>query len=72
MVKPDICLAWPFFKGNLEDEYSFFLAKEYCPGISRDVSFEEFRKYGLKFLREHDLLKKDKDAPNALKIDSDY
>ncbi len=67
-VKPDICTAWPFFRGNLEDENSFLMAKEYCPGICRDIEFNKFREVGYKFLKENGLVKKDKSAPNALII----
>ncbi|GAB6161447.1 YkgJ family cysteine cluster protein [Desulfothermus naphthae] len=67
-VKPDICLAWPFFKGNLEDEYSFLMAKEYCPGILRHTKFDEFKKYGYFFLKKHNLIKDEENGPNALKI----
>ena len=67
--RPDICRAWPFFKGNLTDPFSLQMACEDCPGIT-DVSFEEFRRQGLKYLREHGLLADadDNDAANALKI----
>lgn len=67
--RPDICRAWPFFRGNLTDPVSLRMAREDCPGIT-DVSFEEFRRQGLAYLREHSLLADDDDtsAANALKI----
>lgn len=45
-AKPDVCRAWPFFRGNLEDPYSLDMAKSFCPGIGRDASFAEFAAYG--------------------------
>lgn len=48
-AKPDVCRAWPFFRGNLHDPLSFAMAKEYCPGIKKTASFEEFSQIG----REH-------------------
>lgn len=54
-VKPRTCRAWPFFRGNLLDESSFEMAREYCPGINREVSFEEFVRQGLLYLEKQDL-----------------
>lgn len=65
-VKPNICLAWPFFKGNLEDKNSLEMAKEYCPGINKNIDFEEFKKQGIRYLQEKKLLCHKKDGPNAL------
>ncbi len=55
-AKPNICRAWPFFRGNLVDPESLALAKEYCPGIRRDVAPEEFTRLGLDYLREEGLV----------------
>jgi len=49
-VKPAICRAWPFFRGNLVDPYSLALAKEYCRGIEPDVSHAEFVRAGLDYV----------------------
>lgn len=57
-VKPGVCRAWPFFRGNLVDEISMAMAAEYCPGINRQAGFEQFRSYGLDYLRNNDLLAK--------------
>lgn len=56
-AKPDICRAWPFFRGNLVDEVSWELAQEYCPGITRGCSHAEFSRQGLAYLRDHNLIK---------------
>ncbi len=50
VAKPDICRAWPFFRGNLLDAESFALAKEDCAGILREQTHEEFTRHGLAFL----------------------
>ncbi len=55
-VKPDICKAWPFLRGNMVDEISFNMAKGYCPGINPEVTFEEFVKAGKKYLSKEGLL----------------
>lgn len=55
-VKPDICLAWPFFLGNLKDDLSWRMAQDYCPGINPDISHEEFVRQGMEHLRAHNLL----------------
>lgn len=67
--RPDICRAWPFFKGNLTDPVSLEMARDDCPGIN-EVSFEEFRRQGLEYLQENDLIADEDDggAANALKI----
>jgi len=68
-VKPKVCQAWPFFRGNLVDKTSWEMAKEYCPGICHDVSFEEFVHQGLAYLQKNGLIsKKDNREANALKV----
>ena len=41
-VKPSICSLWPFFPANVRDEESWEMAKEACPGIIPESSFEDF------------------------------
>lgn len=68
-ARPDICRAWPFFRGNLEDPVSLEMARDYCPGISRDAKFEQFVSCGLAYLKENDLLAKDgRVAANSLVV----
>lgn len=55
-LKPDICRAWPFFRGNLEDESSWRMAQGYCPGINPDISHLEFVRQGLIYVRSQDLV----------------
>lgn len=67
-AKPDICRAWPFFRGNIEDPVSLNMAKEFCPGIAPKCGFEEFGRQGKAYLLENDLYHSEADAPEALKI----
>lgn len=58
--KPDICRAWPFFRGNLVDPDSLAMAKEYCPGIRPDVAHAEFAAMGRACLAALGLLASDR------------
>ena len=49
-AKPDICRAWPFFRGNLIDPFSFAMAKQGCPGIAKDADFVLFSRAGAGYL----------------------
>ncbi|MCR4667056.1 MAG: YkgJ family cysteine cluster protein [Desulfovibrio sp.] len=65
--KPSVCKAWPFFRGNLIDETSFLLAKEYCPGINPHISHKDFCREALSYLRANNLLATDSEREaNAL------
>lgn len=55
-VKPDICRAWPYFRGNLVDGASLALAKDFCPGIPREIALAAFREQGLEYLQRRDLV----------------
>ena len=69
-ARPDICRAWPFFRGNLVDPTSLAFAKDYCPGILREASFEEFGRAGLAYIEKNDLAARgDKKAANSLAVD---
>ncbi|WP_235893894.1 YkgJ family cysteine cluster protein [Oceanidesulfovibrio indonesiensis] len=68
-ARPDVCRAWPFFRGNLMDPSSLEMAREDCKGIRRDVSHEEFRRCGVAYLLEHGLASEAPDAGNALNLD---
>ncbi len=43
-VKPARCALWPFFPEILKSRHAWEMAREGCPGISRECSFEEFVK----------------------------
>jgi hypothetical protein len=51
-ARPDICRAWPFFRGNLIDVVSWEMAQAFCPGINGNVPHEEFVRQGLHYLRD--------------------
>ncbi len=59
--KPDVCRAWPFFRGNIVDEDSFLMAREYCPGIDKNCDHATFAREGRAYLEKHDLLAHDRD-----------
>lgn len=41
-VKPNICYLWPFYPANITDQDTWEAAKQACPGINPESSFEEF------------------------------
>jgi Fe-S-cluster containining protein len=45
-VKPGRCRLWPFFAAIVDDPENWELAKEACPGINPDCTFEAFVKKG--------------------------
>lgn len=68
-AKPDICRAWPFFRGNLVDAESYMLARDFCPGISVTESHAEFRRQGVDYLLKNNLAgSSGKDEAMALQI----
>lgn len=69
-ARPDICRAWPYFRGNLIDNASWEMSQGYCPGINPKVTHQEFVRQGLHSLACQDVgVTGDPDAPNALKLD---
>jgi Fe-S-cluster containining protein len=52
-AKPDVCRAWPFFRGNLLDKGSLAMAKAFCPGIDPDIEHADFVREGLRYLEKH-------------------
>lgn len=66
-AKPDVCRAWPFFRGNLLDEISLAMAKEYCPGINPSTNHSEFLRQGMIYLTSRGLITAvAPNQPNAL------
>ena len=43
-VKPAVCCRWPFFDALVKDEDTWDIAKDACPGLSSECSFEDFLK----------------------------
>ena len=67
--KPDICRAWPFFRGNLVDVMSWKMAQDACPGINPDVGHRDFIRQGLAYLQEQGLVRTpDAQTPTALVV----
>ncbi len=66
-ARPDICRAWPFFRGNLLDSLSWEMVQDYCPGINPKAGHKEFVRQGQAYLRSCGLLSADKNAPAALR-----
>ncbi|MFW6236578.1 MAG: YkgJ family cysteine cluster protein [Desulfovibrionales bacterium] len=66
-VKPDVCRAWPFFRGNLLDESSWEMAQDYCPGIRAAAGHDLFVRHGLEYLQKHGLVHEEENGPNALR-----
>ncbi|WP_147821276.1 YkgJ family cysteine cluster protein [Salidesulfovibrio onnuriiensis] len=70
--RPDICRAWPFFRGNLIDSMSWEMIQEYCPGVNPEAGHAEFVRQGRQYLRDENLLRYDPATdPNALITDED-
>ncbi len=69
LARPDICRAWPYFKGNMLDHVSLDMAKSDCEGLQNQAKLEAFQKEGYAYLREHKLMRKQdaQNAANALK-----
>ena len=59
VVRPDVCRAWPYFRGNLVDHVSYALAREDCPGISSNCVHPVFAREGFAYLNAHKLLARD-------------
>ena len=65
--RPDVCRAWPYFRGNLIDEISWQMIQDYCPGVNPEAGHSEFVKQGREYLHKEDLLRYDPEtSPNAL------
>lgn len=66
-ARPDICRAWPFFRGNLIDAVSWEMIQSDCPGVNPEAGHEAFRRQGLVYLRDKGLARAPGgDAPAAL------
>lgn len=68
-AKPDICRAWPYFRGNLVDSESLELAKDFCPGIPPGQTHADFVDEGVAYLERERLVGgKRKDEACALQV----
>jgi hypothetical protein len=68
--RPDICRAWPYFRGNLVDAASWEMIQTDCPGVNRAAGHALFVSQGLDYLCEHGLAHKaGPETPRALVVD---
>ncbi len=58
-ARPDICRAWPYFRGNLIDFISFEMAKIDCKGINKEIEHKIFATDGFAYLKDNQLLGSD-------------
>ena len=66
-ARPDVCRAWPYFRGNLIDPASHAMAMTDCPGINPEASHDEFARQGKAYLIHHGLTRPGGDGvPRAL------
>lgn len=65
--RPDICRAWPFFRGNLVDASSWEMIQTDCPGVNAAAGHDLFVREGVAYLQEHGLVHESgPEAPRAL------
>jgi len=68
--RPDICRAWPYFRGNLVDETSWEMIQSDCPGVEPSAGHKAFVDQGLAYIREHGLAHEPgPETPHALVLD---
>ncbi|BBD08309.1 YkgJ family cysteine cluster protein [Desulfovibrio ferrophilus] len=66
--RPDICRAWPFFRGNLVDESSWEMIQTDCKGVSLEAGHAAFRKQGVAYVLALDVDESDPEAATALRV----
>ena len=70
--RPDICRAWPYFRGNLVDAMSWEMIQADCPGVVAASGHAVFVREGVDYLRTHGLIHKPgPETPRALVLDED-
>lgn len=66
-ARPDVCRAWPYFRGNIIDADSHAMAAEDCPGINMQAPHAEFARQGRDYLTSRGLCRpRGADVPEAL------
>ncbi len=53
--RPWRCAQWPLVPALLDDESNFVIIRNSCPGINKELSYEEFRELLAEYLKTHDL-----------------
>lgn len=70
--RPDICRAWPYFRGNLVDSTSWEMIQTDCPGVENAAGHATFVRQGVDYLYDNDLVHEpDPQTPNALTLPDD-
>lgn len=70
--RPDICRAWPYFRGNLVDETSWEMIQSDCPGVENSAGHEAFVQEGVDYLHDNGLVHEPgPEAPHALILTAD-
>lgn len=65
--RPDICRAWPYFRGNLVDETSWKMIQTDCPGVKSSAGHEAFVQEGVDYLYAQGLVHEPgPETPHAL------
>ena len=65
--RPDICRAWPFFRGNLVDKTSWEMIQSDCPGVAGAAGHETFVREGVDYLYANGLVHEPgEETPHAL------
>ncbi len=64
-ARPDVCRAWPYFRGNIIDQTSLEMAKSDCKGLIKKSLHKNFQKEGIAYLKEHNLFKDPNDVSSA-------
>ncbi|MBA4356261.1 MAG: YkgJ family cysteine cluster protein [Desulfovibrio sp.] len=68
--RPDICRAWPYFRGNLVDALSWQMIQTDCPGVNHAAGHPLFVSQGVAYLYEHGLVHEPgPESPRALVLD---
>ena len=52
--RPWRCKQWPLIPALLEDENNFLIIRESCPGINKELSYQEFREIMVRLLGERE------------------
>lgn len=67
LARPDVCRAWPFFRGNLLDEASWAMIQDDCPGVDPAAGHARFTAQGREYMRGNGLFRpRGPQTPEAL------
>ena len=52
--RPWRCKQWPLVPALLEDENNFLIIRDSCPGINKEMSYEQFKEIMVRLLGEEE------------------